>query len=172
MGHIIFLLGMLSLVLHIECTEIAVVQSLSHVQLSVILGTAVHKAALSMALPRQEYQEWVATPSSTWCSRPRDWTWLSCIDRQIPYHWAIRVLTRLSVNLSSCSFFSMCLICSLYPFSAFLWTEYLLIASYLHYQLLKIPLCFLLIALGFIGEGNGTPLQYSCLEKPMDWGAW
>ena len=23
-----------------------------------------------------------------------------------------------------------------------------------------------------IGEGNGTPLQYSCLEKPMDEGAW
>ena len=24
----------------------------------------------------------------------------------------------------------------------------------------------------FIGEGNGTPLQYSCLEDPMDKGAW
>ena len=22
------------------------------------------------------------------------------------------------------------------------------------------------------GEGNGTPLQYSCLESPMDGGAW
>ena len=22
------------------------------------------------------------------------------------------------------------------------------------------------------GEGNGKPLQYSCLEKPMDRGAW
>ena len=22
------------------------------------------------------------------------------------------------------------------------------------------------------GEGNGTPLQYSCLENPMDSGAW
>ena len=22
------------------------------------------------------------------------------------------------------------------------------------------------------GEGNGYPLQYSCLEKPMDRGAW
>ena len=22
------------------------------------------------------------------------------------------------------------------------------------------------------GEGNGSPLQYSCLEKPMDRGAW
>ena len=23
-----------------------------------------------------------------------------------------------------------------------------------------------------IGEGNGTLLQYSCLENPMDGGAW
>jgi len=23
-----------------------------------------------------------------------------------------------------------------------------------------------------IGEGNGNPLQYSCLESPMDGGAW
>ena len=23
-----------------------------------------------------------------------------------------------------------------------------------------------------IGEGKGTPLQYSCLENPMDGGAW
>jgi len=22
------------------------------------------------------------------------------------------------------------------------------------------------------GEGNGTPLQYCCLENPMDGGAW
>ena len=23
-----------------------------------------------------------------------------------------------------------------------------------------------------VGEGKGTPLQYSCLENPMDGGAW
>ena len=23
-----------------------------------------------------------------------------------------------------------------------------------------------------VGEGNGNPLQYSCLENPMDRGAW
>ena len=26
--------------------------------------------------------------------------------------------------------------------------------------------------MGLDGEGNGTPLQYSCLENPMDRGAW
>ena len=25
---------------------------------------------------------------------------------------------------------------------------------------------------GFTGEGNDNPLQYSCLENPMDRGAW
>ena len=29
-------------------------------------------------------------------------------------------------------------------------------------------MCFNLLS----GEGNGTPLQYSCLENPMDGGAW
>ena len=28
------------------------------------------------------------------------------------------------------------------------------------------------IYVGYVGEGNGTPLQYSCLENPMDGGAW
>ena len=27
-------------------------------------------------------------------------------------------------------------------------------------------------SLSCIGEGNGTPLQSSCLENPMDGGAW
>ena len=31
-----------------------------------------------------------------------------------------------------------------------------------------ITLCFFF----FSGEGSGTPLQYSCLENPMDGGAW
>ena len=30
-----------------------------------------------------------------------------------------------------------------------------------------LPLCYTVS-----GEGNGTPLQYSCLENPMDGGAW
>ena len=28
------------------------------------------------------------------------------------------------------------------------------------------------VVIFIIGEGNGTPLQYSCLENPMDVGAW
>ena len=30
----------------------------------------------------------------------------------------------------------------------------------------------LTMLVGDVGGGNGTPLQYSCLENPMDGGAW
>ena len=30
----------------------------------------------------------------------------------------------------------------------------------------------LYISISIFGEGNGNPLQYSCLENPMDGGAW
>ena len=43
-------------------------------------------------------------------------------------------------------------------------------------QLLLIPIYFfnvLFLCLHqILGEGNGIPLQYSCLENPMDGGAW
>ena len=31
---------------------------------------------------------------------------------------------------------------------------------------------FLILHMSSVGEGNGTPLQYSCLENPMDGGDW
>ena len=33
-------------------------------------------------------------------------------------------------------------------------------------------IAFLVLLGNTNGEGNGTPLQYSCLENPMDGGAW
>ena len=35
-----------------------------------------------------------------------------------------------------------------------------------HIEYINSFLCYI------VGEGNGTPLQYSCLENPMDGGAW
>ena len=32
--------------------------------------------------------------------------------------------------------------------------------------------CFCVKLYSLVGEGDGTPLQYSCLENPMDRGAW
>ena len=37
---------------------------------------------------------------------------------------------------------------------------------------IKLYCCFLPLVAFYTGEGNGTPLQYSCLENPMDGGAW
>ena len=33
-------------------------------------------------------------------------------------------------------------------------------------------LCVVMMIISMYGEGNGTLLQYSCLENPMDGGAW
>ena len=33
-------------------------------------------------------------------------------------------------------------------------------------------MCQLAICMSSFGEGNGSPLQYFCLENPMDGGAW
>ena len=39
-----------------------------------------------------------------------------------------------------------------------------------HY--LTIRNCILFRSMPVVGGGHGTPLQYSCLENPMDGGAW
>ena len=33
-------------------------------------------------------------------------------------------------------------------------------------------LCHLFLGHDYMGEGNGTPRQYCCLENPMDGGGW
>ena len=33
-------------------------------------------------------------------------------------------------------------------------------------------ICIYLHDANYLGKGNGNPLQYSCLENPMDGGAW
>ena len=65
------------------------------------------------------------------------------------------------------------------------WCQYLLpsfLSALLHsfpfslsFSLSSIPFLppfFSFIVATLIGEGNGTPLQYSCLENPMDGEAW
>ena len=37
---------------------------------------------------------------------------------------------------------------------------------------LAIDLYFILVLLWLSGEGDGSPLQYSCMENPTDRGAW
>ena len=41
-----------------------------------------------------------------------------------------------------------------------------------HFQIVPWSGLYFSRSIGPFGEGNGTPLQYSCLENPMDGGAW
>ena len=54
-------------------------------------------------------------------------------------------------------------------------TEIFFFKSYFLLIETKLHLSFFVLAFGIasdgMGEGNGTPLQYSCLENPMDGGA-
>ena len=62
---------------------------LSHVQLCDLMdcsppGSSAHEIFQARIL------EWVAISFSRGSSRPRDWTHVSCIGRQVLHHWAIR----------------------------------------------------------------------------------
>ena len=50
-------------------------------------------------------------------------------------------------------------------------TDWFQIGKGAHQGCILSPCLFNLYA-EYIGEGNGTPLQYSCLANPMDGGAW
>ena len=48
-----------------------------------------------------------------------------------------------------------------------------MISSFVHLEICGKPRVFPINNILYpIGEGNGNPLQYSCLENPMDRGAW
>ena len=36
----------------------------------------------------------------------------------------------------------------------------------------NLKILYIFVCTYIFGEGNDTPLQYSCLENPMDGGAW
>ena len=56
-------------------------------QLCLTPCTVARQAPLFMGLPRQEYWSGLPFPSPGGSSRPREWTQVSCIGRQILYHW-------------------------------------------------------------------------------------
>ena len=113
--------------------------------------------------------EWVAMPFSRGSSRPRDLipvSYVSCIGRWILYHWATREVPlqlELYANIEIKHLFS-------YLFGPFPGgangkeptCQYRDVRDTVSIPVLgRSP-----------GVGNGNPLQYSCLENPMDTGAW
>ena len=55
-----------------------------------IPGTVARQVPLSMGFPRQEYWSGLPFPYPGDSSWPRDWTYISCVGRQVLYHWATR----------------------------------------------------------------------------------
>ena len=91
--------------------------------------------------------EWIAISFSRGSSRPRDWTPGSYNAGSLFTDWAIREYKKGDI-ISWFAADSMGL-------NWIFWANLLI-------GLPRLP----------CGEGNGTPLQYSCLESPMDGGAW
>ena len=129
------------------------VKSLSHVRLFVDCsppGSSVH------GIFQARVSEWVAISFFRGSSRPRDQAWVSRIaDRRFTI-WATRDVSDLLVNI--------CIVGSGLP----RWCQWTPAAS-----------AGDLRDTGSIpgserspGEGHGNPLQYSCLENPLDRGAW
>ena len=54
---------------------------------------------------------------------------------------------------------------SFYTLTIIIWKEVLFSSKSFIVSIWQAPVCL-------NREGNGTPLQYSCLENPMDGGAW
>ena len=82
----------------------------------------------------------------------------------------IRMLVHLicsqrTLRLSSVVFILFTLFCSSEVFSTILFSS-----SLIHFSASDILL--LIPSRVFFGEGNGNPLQYSCLDNPMERGAW
>ena len=98
-------------------------------------------------------------------------------------YFSLPVVSNLLLNLFSkfelnCLFFIS--IYSVWFFFKFLWSVFLVSYSFLGLAFQALPfiltnlkgLFYNLYLAVSIGEGNGTPLQDSCLENPMDGGAW
>ena len=120
-------------------------------------GMATHFSILACKIP------WRKEPSGV----AKSWTHLS--------NWALHLCQFQSPNPSYPTFpalGSMCLFSTSVQLD--LWIQTAPLASF--QSLLSHKFFLTCVPLGTtplaFGEGNGTPLQYSCLENPMDGGAW
>ena len=107
-------------------------------------GSSVHGISQARIL------EWVAISFSGGSSWPKDWTCLSCVGWRRQWQPTLVLLPGKfhgQRSLVGCSPWSL---------------KELDTTEWLHFH----------FSLSCIGEGNGNPLQCSCLENPRDRGAW
>ena len=133
--------------------------------------TVAHQSPLSMGFPRQEHLEWVAISSRRGSSGSRDRTCLlSC--KRILYP-----LSHLgSPNISHFKYLSLAFTKKKKKKSGFTGgPSGKEPARQCRQRDIREPIRDTGSVPGSgrsPGEGNGNPLQYSCLENPMDRGAW
>ena len=140
-----------------------VLSHFSHVQLFAIPWTIANQSPLSMGFSRKEYWSGLPFPSPGDIPNPRI--------KPAPYALAGRFFTTEPYRKPSHNCFIPKCVHALY-------------LMFCHITINKLPDTFLnrfttfmyafnsIYLVIFHGEGNGTPLQYSCLENPMDGGAW
>ena len=119
--------------------------------------------------------EWVATSFSREPSQPRDWTHVSCVSciASRLYHLTHQGSPNLRINWSKIQarYILSWSPDTVSPLNPCVWHPWFQPAmcglASMVYQSHEYRGPAVLD-----GEGNGTPLQYSCLENPMDGGAW
>ena len=98
-------------------------------------------------------------------------------------HGVVNSQTRQSTHAGACQFVCVCMcaclcaicvhmykhiVCMCMCSCAGVYIKYVCACTYVCIKYVYAYICVCL----YIGEGNDTPLQYSCLENPMDRGAW
>ena len=157
-----------------------VLSCFSRVQLFATLWTVTCQAPLSMGFSRQEY--WSGLPRPPPGDLPNQGMeptslMSSCIGRQVLYHWCHHALNKVQ-HLAGQQWpraLSLVLLeirmapTSKHGLSSFEIT----FVRPMNWGLRPCPVSNLMESTHmFNREGNGNPLQYSCLENPVDRGAW
>ena len=142
-------------------------ESLSHVWLFVTLLTVACQAPLSMGILQAGILQWDAISSSRGSFWHRNWTWVSCTAGRFFTIWATKEGRIAHYNTISNSLFFNSYLSFVNPSSGSDWFSDGRAFTCNAGDLGSIP------GSGRSpGEGNGSPLQYSCLENPRDRGAW
>ena len=142
---------------------------LSHVWLFATPWTTACQAPPSMGFSRQGYWIGLPFPSPGESSWPRDWTRVSHIAGSCFTLWATREAQEIYNLWQNDILFlegSNTVLASLglAYFNPSEIKDHIFILP-LFSRIIRLVKCF-------SGEGNSTPLQYSCLGNPMDRGAW
>ena len=140
-------------------------KSLSHLTLCNPMDYTVYEILYARIL------EWVAFPFSRGSSQLTDQSQVSHIAGEFFASWATR---KAQPPIIYCSDFLAPTSDSLFPMEmvqTLAWYKSLLSGSSLLFYLVSLR-PFPSISAPLVGEGNGNPLQCSCLENPRDGGAW